>query len=347
MEQIRHVKTIIVGGGPAGITCGYCLVQNNQECLIIDRKIFPREKLCGGGLTAKAHILIDRIFEGIEYDYYSVREIEMYSNKKYVCSFSLDTELRTVARTDFDHVLLKKYQEIGGRVLTDSVVSVEEKENKIYVKLMSGTVFSCDYLVGADGANSVVRKYLQPNFDKGIICLEKSVSDMSVRNMRVYFDKKFKNGYLYLFPNANGYVVGYGDKRTTIERFHKSLEEHNLMDDAKTKGAYIPMFDSLDYPFTKHILLIGDAGGYADSMTGEGIYFAVKSGENAALSIVNNSDFKTLNQQVIDVIRKRKKMSNLFFFPLVQMLFVYMCKKPSLFARINRKVNEAMSSSSY
>lgn len=340
--EISHIKTIIIGGGPAGVTCGYQLVKHNEDCLIIDRKEFPREKLCGGGLTPKAHILIDKIFTGIKYDYCSVNKIDMYSNNNYICSFSLNTELRTVARKEFDCILLNQYLKIGGKVITDTLSKIEEKDNKIYVTISSGKTFTCDNLVGADGTNSLVRKYLQPNFKKGILCLEKNVADMSIRDMRVYFDKKFKDGYFYLFPNLSGYAVGYGDAQTTPDRFHESLEEYNLMDESKTKGAYIPMFDKLEYPFRKNILLIGDAGGYADSMTGEGIYFAVKSGQNAASSIIKNKDFETSNKGVIDIIRKRKKMAHLFYFPLVMKLFVYMCKKPSLLKRINNKVNEAM-----
>lgn len=338
-----HIETIIVGAGPAGATCGYVLMKHNRECLVIDRKEFPREKLCGGGLTPKAHILVDSIFEGVQYDYYSVNTIDMFSQKKYICSYTLNTELRTVARRDFDNVLLTEYEKLGGQKITDTVVEIEEYGGKIYLTLLSGRKLSCDFLIGADGANSVVRKYLQPGFKKGIVCLEKTVEDMSIRNMQVYFDKKFKNGYLYIFPNTKGYVVGYGDKRTNLDEFDRSLKEHGLGSENKTKGAYIPMFDNIDYPFRKDIILIGDAGGYADSMTGEGIYFAVKSGENAALSIIRSQDFRILNKSVIDVIRKRKKMSELFFFPPVHRLFVYLCKKPKWLARINRKVNEALS----
>lgn len=341
MEK-THIKTIIIGGGPAGVTCGYQLVKHNEDCLIIDRKEFPRDKLCGGGLTAKAHILISKIFTGIKYDYCSVNKIDMYSNSKYICSFSLDTELRTVARKEFDYILSNQYLEIGGKLISDTLSKIEEKNNKIYLTLLSGKILTCDNLIGADGTNSVVRKYLQPNFKKGTLCLEKNVTDMSIRDMRVYFDKKFKDGYFYLFPNLSGYAVGYGDALTTTDRFHQSLEEYNLMDESKTKGAYIPMFDKLEYPFIKNILLIGDAGGYADSMTGEGIYFAVKSGQNAASSIIENKDFETSNKGVIDIIRKRKKMAHLFYSPLVMKFFVYMCKKPSILRRINNKVNEAM-----
>jgi geranylgeranyl reductase family protein len=342
MER-NHIETIIVGAGPAGSTCGYILAKNNRDCLIIDRKEFPRDKLCGGGLTPKAHILINQIFGDIQYDYFPVKKIDLYSGKKYACSFSLDIEIRNVKRKDFDHILLKEYEKSGGDIITDTVVNIEEAGNKKYILLKSGRKLSCDYLIGADGANSIVRRHLQPGFKRGYVWLEKYVHDKSMMDMRVFFDSKFKNGYLYLFPNNGGYIAGYGGKNTKLKVFENALSDIGLSNNNKTKGAYIPMYDKLSYPFRNDIILAGDAGGYADSMTGEGIYFAIKSGENAAVSIINKADFRLQNKGVTETIKKRKRMADLFYLTPVNKLFIYMCKKPALLTRINKRVNLALS----
>ncbi len=341
--QSRHIKTIIIGAGPAGITCGYTLVKNEEECLLIDRCTFPREKLCGGGLTPRALRLIDRIYKDLKYDYCPIDTVDLYNSVDKICTFHMDREIHTVARKDFDHTLLKEYLSKGGQFITDIVSKIEEKDGVIHLTFTSGQVLTCDYLIGADGTNSIVRKYIQPQFDRGIICLEKTViGDNSKKNIRVYFDKDYPKGYLYIFPNPRGYVVGYGNGNTDIDVFHQSLDKYGLTNENKTKGAYIPTFCKFDYPFYKHIMLIGDAGGYVDSMTGEGIPHAIKSGENAALSIINNTDFRELNKPVLDVVKRRMKMCSIFFFPPINKLFLYMCKKPSLFLRINRKVNQAL-----
>lgn len=341
--QSTHIKTIIIGAGSAGVTCGYTLIKNKKECLLIDRRTFPREKLCGGGLTPRAVRLIDRIYEGLKYDYCQVNTIDLYKSINKICTFHLDTEIRTVARKDFDHILLKEYLAKGGRFITDIVSKIEEKDDVIHLTLISGQKYTCDYLIGADGANSIVRKYIQPQFGRGIICLEKTVTDHHLtKDIRIYFDKAYPKGYLYIFPNPRGYVTGYGDGDTDIDVFHKSLERYGLTNENKTKGAYIPTFCKFDYPFYKHIMLVGDAGGYVDSMTGEGIPHAIKSGENAALSIINNTAFKELNKPVFDLVKKRMTMCKMFFFPPINKLFIYMCKKPLLLSKINRRISRSL-----
>ncbi|MBD8389467.1 NAD(P)/FAD-dependent oxidoreductase [Dysgonomonas sp. BGC7] len=341
MEK-THLEIIVVGAGPAGVTCSSLLQRSGKECLLIDKAEFPRNKVCGGGLTPKAHILLSRIYPTLKYDYYKVNSIYTYFNRKYICNFSLDTEIRTVVRQDFDHLLLKEYKQLGGLFLTDKLLKVEEKDKKVVVVLKSGRVLSCNYLIGADGANSIVRKCLQPGFSSGQVWMEKTSIDKSQDKMIVHFDKRIPEGYSYVFPNTRGHIVGYGEKHSGHEKFGQLLKEQGLEGSEKTKGAYIPMFDKLDYPFRESIILIGDAGGYADSMTGEGLYYALRSGENAALAILSGQDFKVQNSDIITLINKRRRMARLFYWYPINKLFMYMCTRPFLFSRINKRVNKEL-----
>ena len=56
------VNTVIIGGGPAGVSCGISLKHNGISCVIIEKNVFPREKLCGGLITEKTYKLIDELF---------------------------------------------------------------------------------------------------------------------------------------------------------------------------------------------------------------------------------------------------------------------------------------------
>jgi len=336
---MKHVKVIIVGGGPAGSTCGYLLQKGDQDCLIIDKSQFPRDKLCGGGLTPKAHMAIGRIFNDLQYDYYCADKMNIYADNKFYCTFNLSPEIRTVSRKVFDNLLLEEYKKAGGKVKQGRVTNIKEENGRIFVKLVSGEVLSCDILVGADGANSVVRKYLQPGYKRGIVCLEKITDKRMEEDIKVIFDRRFRNGYMYVFPNNNGNVIGCGHKRSSIQEFKDIMKEYNIRDEEKIKGAYIPMLEKINYPFRKNVLLIGDAGGYADSMTGEGIYYAVKTGENAAIAISGNGNFREISESVIKEVRIIRWMSIIFYLRPIHKLFLWMCTKPFLSRRISRAVN--------
>lgn len=339
----NHFKIIVVGAGPAGTSCAYVLKKNNEDCLVIDRMEFPREKLCGGGLTPKAHTLIKKIFGNFKYDYLSFKKFEIYDQNKHICDFVLNNEVRTVMRKDFDSALLDEYKKAGGLKITGTVRKIEEQYGKIIIGLSGGEKYTCDYLIGADGANSAVRKYLQSPLKKGIFLLEKAVQGNPPSDIKLHFDKMFVKGFLYRFPNPKGYVVGFGSKVTTPDMFHSLLEKYEYISEEKTKGAYIPSFDNLDYPFRKNIMLVGDAGGYVDSMTGEGIYLAVKTGENAALSIIENYNYKSLNKSVIKYVKRRQMMAKMFFSRFGYNLFIYLFKKQILHSTLTRLVNRAMS----
>lgn len=338
--EANHIDTIIVGGGPAGTTCGYLLAKSNKDCLIIDRKEFPREKLCGGGLTPKTVKLINEIYGDLKYDYYSVTKMEVYKYNKYLNTFNMADGVRTVERTEFDMILHQKYLKEGGQFLVGTAITIEEKEGKVYITLKDGRIFSCNKLIAADGANSIIRKYIQPNYKKGVLCLEEKTDDKSVKNIKIFLGKKFKNGYMYAFPNNKGLVSGCGYIGTRIQTLRKALTDTNIISNDKIKGAYIPMYVKLDYSFKKNIILIGDAGSYTDSVSGEGIYYAIKTGQNAALSIINNEDFTITNAQMIRRMEKIRKLAIFFYNPLFLNLFFWACTQKKWSKIIEQKLNE-------
>ena len=326
METL-HSDVVIVGGGPAGATCGYILAKNGKPCILIDKAQFPREKLCGGGLTPKTQKLIEHIYGKENYKYRPIRNVDLYKEDRLLCTFQLRTEMRTVERIAFDDVLLNEYKNAGGAFIQGKLSKIEERENKIYLTLQDGTRIICNKLIGADGANSVVRKYLQPGFPKGMLCLEEKCNKKTDRNVQIHFTKKIKDGYLYLFPTPNGFVAGGGYTKTRLEVIRTELREKNLSDGENIKGAMIPMFDKMDYPFRENIYLIGDAGGYVDSISGEGLYYAIKTGEIAASSILNGLDFQVQSSEIVQRVKKTQRFANKFYNRIVLNTMLFVCSK--------------------
>lgn len=339
-STIRHIETIIIGGGPAGATCGYMLAQKNKESIIIERSQFPRDKVCGGGLTPKCYKLIDKIFDNITYDYHSVKKLEVNLGRKRTRSFDLSNEIRVVCRKDFDKILLDAYLKVGGEVVHGRAHTIEERGGKVFVTLADNRQYSCDKLIGADGGNSIVRKYIDPNNKRKMLLLEKTVLQKSFDNIKLYFDTKLDKGYMYLFPNPEGCVIGYGDTQTNKQEFERRIHEAGLPDSDKQKGAYLPIFDSIEYPMKDNILLIGDAGGYVDSISGEGIFYAIQTAAFAATSILKGTSFKELNEGVIKRMRKINQLSDYFYNKLVHYPLIYFCTTSFVHNRISRVIND-------
>lgn len=339
-SEIRHIETIIIGGGPGGATCGYMLAQKSKESLIIERSQFPRDKVCGGGLTPKCYRLIDKIFGGITYDYQSVKKLEVHLGQSRNRTFDLSDEIRVVCRKDFDQILLEAYKQAGGEVVHGRAKTIEERDGKVFVTLADNLQFSCNKLIGADGGNSIVRKYLDPNNKRKMLLLEKTVLNKKFDNIKLYFDTKLEKGYMYMFPNPEGCVIGYGDMNTSKHEFQRRIQEAGLPDADKQKGAYLPIFDNIEYPMKNNIILIGDAGGYVDSISGEGIFYAIQTGGFAAMSIIEESSFKELCGGIITRMRKINQLSEYFYNKLVHYPLVYFCTTDFMYNRIRRKIDD-------
>ena len=119
---------------------------------------FPRDKICGGGLTPRFYRLLSSLFPTFHYDYNSVNRLKLLVEGEQVFDLHMNKELRIVKRREFDAQLLEEYQKSGGAFANDALDAIEEKDGQIIVTLKSGRQVACDYLVGADGANSRVRK---------------------------------------------------------------------------------------------------------------------------------------------------------------------------------------------
>ena len=169
---MEKVKVLIVGAGPAGSTCGLLLKKRNIDCLLIDRAVFPRDKICGGGLTPRSCQLLNSLLPTFHYDYNSVNRLKLLVEGKQVFDLHMNQELRIVKRREFDAQLLQEYQNSGGAFANDALDTIEENDGHIIVTLKSGRQVACDYLVGADGANSRVRKHLNPQSDHGFLWME-------------------------------------------------------------------------------------------------------------------------------------------------------------------------------
>jgi digeranylgeranylglycerophospholipid reductase len=284
-------KTIIIGAGPAGLTAGKYL----KDALILDQKQeIGRPVQCAEALNKD---FLEE--EGIKPDSAWISAVidtaqiivpsgKAVSIKGKEMGFILD-------RPCFEKFLAKKCQaEIN---LQMKVIDIKKEKSLWEVKTEKGKVFRSDYLIGADGPSSIVRRKvfnqkieILPTIEY-LVELEKEI-DTSI--MKMYFDKeKFPLGYAWVFPKSKRTAnIGLGGKRQLDKNFQKLMEtivrpelgNYKLLENRSGTvpwgGAKIPLFKD-------NALLVGDAGGLADPITGGGIGNAMVSGRIAAECILS------------------------------------------------------------
>ncbi len=295
MEHIEHnYDVIIVGAGPSGCACAYELVKSQKKVLILDKSTFPRHKPCAGGITMKTfkHLPID-ISHLIQH---TAQEMifNFGGNKKIKLSHTKGSCVMVI-REEFDEYFFKETIKIGANFLKiKKIESITTSANGVNLTI-DNILYKCDYLIGADGANSTVRKLTSNyNYSNPVFAYE-GIIEKKGTNLPTEFAFN-KYGYAWIFPKDNHYNVGIGNlisrtknknvKKKDLFEFvgkrFKSMKINNIT--AFPIGTEGDHYKSLD----NNIFLVGDAAGLAESLLGEGIYNAVLSGKYAAKSIVNS-----------------------------------------------------------
>ncbi len=309
---MKKTDVIIVGAGPAGSMCGYLLQKAGIPNIVIDHATFPRDKLCGGGLTPKCWKLLDELIPGLNYNYNRITKIKFSIDNSRKCEFETETELRLVKRKDFDHLLLNTYIDAGGQFIKGAFGSYEEQKDGMVVTLKSGEQIACRYLIGADGANSKVRHQLQGGRNKDmLLVMEQYVEKSNENAIEIVMSRKYDvGGYFYRFPNGEFDAVGYGDYSMTPERFLEVLRDQNVPK-TKLRGCFIYMKN--DYPLNDHVILIGDAGGFANRITCEGIKAAFVTAQHAAEAIKSGRPFREVNAYLFEKMKKEDRFFRYFY----------------------------------
>ena len=148
---------LIVGAGPAGSFLGYLLARAGFDVVIIDKSTFPRDKVCGGGLSNKTVELLPFDISAIVHTRVTGAFLT-YQNRDTVVKDMGDRSGIAVRRSEFDHFLLQKAIDAGSRFLGDTpFVSVAKTADGVAVSTSRG-VLRARYIVGADGVFSAGRQ---------------------------------------------------------------------------------------------------------------------------------------------------------------------------------------------
>lgn len=293
-----HYDVIIVGGGPAGTAAGLILSKFNLSICLIDKCIFPRHKLCAGIITEKTTRILKKILPELDLgNYYSSNKISLFSHSNTECMFSIGYPLMLVEREQFDYDLLLACKNAGIDVFEGTTFSQFNPEQNTLI-LTNGIELSYDILIAADGIFSKIRKKLGiADIQKGF-CIQDTIKRSQCNSALANLDKvcfDFANisfGYNWMLPNKNNIIIGTGVLTKNVA-YKQALAEHEnlcvrlgVSDSLNRKGAFLPIGDLSNQSEHTHenIILIGDAAGFANPITGEGIYYALLSGYYAGIA---------------------------------------------------------------
>jgi flavin-dependent dehydrogenase len=288
-------EVIIVGGGPAGSSCAWRLRRHGISCLVLDRKPFPREKLCGGWITPQ--VLDDLELDPSKYPL-SLHRVERLQLHLYGLQLPVTSLQYSIRRLELDHWLLRRS---GAEVRTHDVKRIERRPNGY---LIDG-IFTCRWLVGAGGTKCPVYRSLfrtahpRPHGLQVLALEQEFPYEWTDPDCHLWFFRRGLPGYAWYLPKGNGFVnLGIGAVAEPLKRKNQDIKHHwraftRLLDRSGLvpHRAYEPSGYSYylrgqsDIAQQHNAFVIGDAAGLATRDLCEGIGPAVRSGLAAADTI--------------------------------------------------------------
>jgi menaquinone-9 beta-reductase len=304
-------SAVIIGAGPGGLSCATNLAQNGVKTLVIERKETPGPKVCAGGITWSG--LISRVPEDLIEASFPKQYI--YSKLQEICVSSSSPIIATINRLKFGQFMAKQATDNGVTILTNTTVrSIGDKSLVVYnSQSLKTESIEFEFLIGADGSLSKVRKHLNIPTEHMGIGINYQLPFKRVKMEWHLNTKYFKNGYGWIFPHSNSISIGaYVDKNIMSA---KLLKENLVVWAAKQEidlskyqcSAEYINYDFRGWDFGK-TFLIGDAAGFASALTGEGIYPAIISGETVAEKILNPN---CNTSEIDDMIIKQKRFQKM------------------------------------
>ena len=290
-----NFDVIIVGAGPAGATLAYELARKNISVALLEKERLPRYKCCAGGLTLRAARLLNYdISDSIENEIKGAT-ITLARNQPFSRQETHPIGY-TVMRDKFDYLLTQRAEKAGAAVLQEHEVRNLYMDGEGVQVCTAEGEFRARFVVGADGALGVVAKAL--DFKRNIrniasIEAEVRVSEATRQkwNSMITIELGRIPGYAWVFPKSDHLSIGIAWHHAKAEGLKQHFEEflaslnlgpHSI---AQWQGAVIPMCKGKVSAVRGRALLLGDAAGLADPLTGEGICHAILSAHLAAPAI--------------------------------------------------------------
>jgi geranylgeranyl reductase family protein len=289
------MKTVaVLGGGPAGSFAAERLAAAGMKVAIFDEKL-AWEKPCGGGLTYKAYheypFLIDN-----DTPKRLVRETMIAAPEAGEAKMALTHPLVIYSRMDLNHMLLKRAERAGSAIEKTRVLGIERRDRGWRLRTQSG-VAEADFCIIATGARNPLREVGTEWSAKDTMSALGYYVPATQEQIDIQFLRGLE-GYIWVFPRCGHLSVGICGKGEPAQALRARLEAYMDARGIAWKGSpfYSHMLPSLESPGWKRNrvsgegwLAVGDAAGLVDPITGEGIYYAMRSGDLASRVVMDDA----------------------------------------------------------
>jgi geranylgeranyl reductase len=289
---VEVVEHLVLGAGPAGLRAAQVLAQAGREVLVLEKHAEVGPKTCAGGLTAKTMRELEALGLPREATLRNIGHVAFAGGR----AVALDAEatvVHTIPRRDLGQFQLGWTRSAGAEVRTGSPVTGLDLAARTVT--LRGHTIRWTHLIGADGADSAVRRALGLPSPREYFAAEYNVPGIRLEPLRVECDPaRLANGYFWVFPHARYSSLGVVAPKhlvapATLRRYlDRRLGELGVArGSAPFEGATIEI-EYRGCHFAGGVHLAGDAAGVVSSLTAEGIYAAIVTGEEVARQILDS-----------------------------------------------------------
>jgi len=316
----RAADIAIIGAGPAGAFLASRLAEAGRDVVLFD----PRgawEKPCGGGVPTRALREYGALLNRSEYPRKLIQRVTLISPLMRRITIDFDEPFAIYSRQVLNGLVLDRAIESGARFIRAAVADFQRQADGWQIQTADGQMWRARFLVGADGAASPTRRKLVGIFPKQDLALafgynvtmnecEKPASengkvkssDTHNEEVIVQFMRDF-TGYIWAFPRPGVMNFGVASKlgertadelRAILKQFVADYFGGQLPEPERLSffGAKIPTLDYASWRQLQTVgdawALVGDAAGFADPITGEGIYYAFRSADLMAEALLES-----------------------------------------------------------
>jgi geranylgeranyl reductase family protein len=327
---------IVVGAGPAGSAAARLLAEQGVRVALLERTKMPRYKACGAGIVGRAmRVLPPDVKETVERECFTV-ELHMLDAGLHFTVTRHEPVVFMSMRDKLDRLLAVGAQKAGADLWEEcNVLDVALGAGSVTVETNRGFL-SASFVIAADGSTSSIAKKagwretqrLVPAIEWEVP-VDKEIFEKFANSARFDFGP-VPSGYAWVFPKGSHLSVGAATMKRGSVGLTGLLEKHlwslgiPLNNGVVRHGALVSSRPRSDDLVKGRVLLAGDAAGLADPVTGEGISFAVVSGQAAARALVagdftetavKEAYLKAIEEKILKELRPAMDLGKLLYGP--------------------------------